>query len=282
MTKDEKIGKIKNLANDTCDASYPRRGGTVLNLNPVSKSTCCGCKFCHTLLQDANDRQENLQNISVLKKFIEQWLKKYKTFDLLHLIQVAIVTGCFGGEEKVIAYLQKLRNILDKYNFNGELFYYGSEITTKKSLDKLRKIKNFAICLSLECFENRKKLVRDIKTKITIDKAKEILKTAKENNFRVNFSYILGLESLEIIKRRFKELLPYINSFPVINVLQVHRGQEKLRYSEAWKLDYYIKARKIIEDLFKNTKMRPRIWENYRSLWYLDFANEKLTDVRTP
>jgi len=282
MRGNERFGRIKNLANDTCDTSYPRRNGTVLNLNPVPKSSCHGCQFCHTLLQGANDRQEDLRSVSGVKNFIEKWLRKNKVLDLSHLIQVAVVTGCFGGEEKVIEYLQKLDNILSKYSFDGELFYYGSEITTKESFDRLKKIKHFAVCLSLECFENREKLVRDIKAKITIDKAKEILKIAKESGFRTNFSYILGLESIEIIEKRFKELFPYINSFPVINIFQVHRSQEKLRYSEAWKLDYYMKVRKIIEDLFKNTEMRPRVWENYRSLWYLNFAGEELTDIRTP
>lgn len=281
-TKGEMIGKVKNLANDTCDSSYPRRRGTALNLNPISKSRCHGCNFCHTILQGAKDRQEDLQSEFALRRFIENWLERYKISDLSHLIQVAIVTGCFGNEQKVVEYLKKLRVILNEYKFKGELFYYGSEVTTEKSLDEMEELKPFALCLSWEVFENRKWWLRDKKAIITIEDTKRILQEAKERRFRTNFSYILGLESLEMMKKGFKEFLPYINSFPVINVFQVHRGQDTLRYSEAWNLDYYIKAKKIIEKMFEGTRLKPRVWENYRSPWYLNFGKEELNDIRTP
>ena len=282
IAKGEKIGQIKHLSNDTCDFSYPRRKGTVLNLNPISKSKCRGCKFCHTLLQEPNDINEDLQSEGGLKRFIGGWLKKYNLSNLSHLIQVVVVTGCFGKEQKVIEYLKRIRSVFNEYNFNGELFYYGSEITTKEALEELKGIKNFALCLSLDCFENRKTMLKNVKGKITIKDAKVILQEAKEKGFRTNFSYILGIEPLEIIQKVFNELLPYINSFPVINIFQVHHGQEKLRHPNAWKIDYYMKARKIFEKMFINTNMRPRVWENYRSLWYLKFGEEWLDDIRTP
>ncbi len=282
ITKEEIIGEVKYLANDTCDSSYPRRGGTVLNLNPISKSQCHGCKFCHTLLQDTKDTDEDLRSESGLKRFVEDWLKRYKISDLANLNQVAIVTGCFESEQKLVEYLKMLKTMLDDYDFNGELFYYGSEITTKEALDDLKEIKPFALCLSLECFENRKVILRDIKKRVSIGDANKILERAVENGFRTNFSYILGIESLEAMKKIFEELFSYINRFPVINIFQIHHGQEKLRYSDAWKMNYYMKARKILEKIFKNTNMRPRPWENYRSLWYLNFDEEGLNDVRTP
>lgn len=282
ITKGEMIGKVKYLANDTCDSSYPRRSGTALNLNPISKSQCHGCKFCHTLLQHAKDTDVDLQSESGLKCFVGDWLKGYKVSDLSHLIQVAIVTGCFGGEQKVVEYLKMARTVLDEYDFNGELFYYGSEITTKEALDELKEIKPFALCLSLECFENREKILRDIKRRVSIKDAKNILEKAKENGFRTNFSYILGIESLNAMKKLFEELFPYISSFPVINIFHIHHGQEKIRYPDAWKIDYYMKARKILEKMFINTNTRPRPWENYRSLWYLNFGEVMLDDIRTP
>lgn len=280
--KREIIGHVKNLANDTCDSSYPRREGTVLNLNPVSKSLCHGCKFCHTLLQEAQDIEEALQSEPDLRRFIKTWLEKCKIPDLSHIIQVAIVTGCFGSEQKVIEWLKMARKVLDEYKFNGELFYYGSEIITEKALDELKDVKPFGLCLSLECFENREWMLRNIKARITIEDAKRILARATERGFRTNFSYILGLELLDAMEKGFEELLPHINSFPVINILQVHRGQDKLRCADAWNIDYYMKARKRLEEMFETTGMRPRSWENYRSLWYLKFGDEVLDDIRTP
>ena len=129
---------------------------------------------------------------------------------------------------------------------------------------------------------NRQYFLRDIKRKLQLDTIKESLVLANSMGIRTNFSYIVGLESLETIKKGFYEFLPYINSFPIINVFQAHRGQKALRYRAANKIDYYIKARTIIEDVFRYTPFRPRPWENYRSLWYLKFGEEFLDDIRTP
>ncbi len=278
----EKIGKVESLSNDTCDFSYPRRRGTVLNLNPVSKSLCHGCKFCHTVIQDAKDREENLQVEAGLKEFIKNWLKKQQKPDLSHLIQVAIVTGCFGNEERLLSWLKMARKILNEFNFSGELFYYGSEITQKESLEEIEKLKPFGLCISLECFEKRTEILKFTKARLSIEDIKKILERAKKKGIRTNFSYILGIEPLKIINEGFRELAPYINSFPVINVFQLHQRQEDLRCKEALSIDYYIKARKMIEKIFEDKKITPRVWENYRSLWYLNFAKEQLTDIRTP
>lgn len=55
-----------------------------------------------------------------------------------------------------------------------------------------------------------------------------------------------------------------------------------IRHETANNIEYYLKSRKIIEEIFSQTKMRPRPWEDYRSLWYLKFLNEELDDIRTP
>ena len=80
----------------------------------------------------------------------------------------------------------------------------------------------------------------------------------------------------------FRELLPCINSFPIINVFQVHSNQEGLRHPAAQELGYYLRARKTLEGIFSGTSLRPRPWENYRSLWFLKFGEEILGDIRTP
>lgn len=277
----EPIGKVKGVAEDTCDSSYSRRNGTVLNLNPNSKSLCHGCKFCHTVQQTARDR-EYVFTSSAFRQFLKKWMREHGVPDLAHVIQVALITGCFGSEKKVVKYLETIRKVLNEYNFNGELFYYGSEIISEKALDELKKVNPFALCLSLECFENRDIMLRDVKRNLSIEDAKNVLSKAKENGFRSNFSYILGIEPLNSMIKLFKELFPYINSFPVVNVFQVHRGQEKLRHPDAWEVKYYMEARKILETMFVETQMRPRPWENYRGLWYLQFGEALLDGIRTP
>lgn len=279
----ETIGIVRDLANDTCDTTYPRKGGAVMNLNANSKSSCHGCAFCHTLKQTPKDR-EDVSTESSLRNFIDRWLQKYNVSDLSYLEQVAVVTGCFGGEKKTLDHLIMVRKVFKDYGYEGELFYFGSEIRSDDALMKLkREAEPFAICISMECFTNRERWLRDIKRDLTINEIKRILKTSLDLGFNTNFSYILGLEPLEVVKKGFEEMLPLINRFPVINVFQPHTdGQEILRYKDAWDIGYYMKARKFLEDMFSGTNMRPRPWENYRALWYLTFGKEKLNGTRTP
>ena len=277
------IGKASGVTEDFCDASYPRRGGTVLNLNPNARTLCRGCKFCYTAFQIPRDRKTMLSE-GKLKDFLKNWLKEFEVNDLSHLIQVAIVTGCFPDEKNVVEFLKMTKEVLSEFSFKGELFYFGSQITTKKSLLELEKVKPLGICFSLECFDpqNRQYFLRDIKRKLSLDTIKESLVLANSMGIRTNFSYIVGLESLGTIEKGFSEFLPYVNSFPIVNTFQAHRGQEILRHKEANKIEYYINARRIIENVFQHTSFRPRPWENYRSLWYLKFGEEFLDDIRTP
>jgi len=277
------IGQALGITEDYCDSSYPRRGGTVLNINPNSRTSCMGCKFCYTIFQVPKDKEQMLTE-DKLREFLINWMARFNLSDLSHLIQVAIVTGCFPSEEKTVDFLKVAKKVLNSFSFKGELLYFGSQITTKKSLIELKKIKPVKICFSLECFdaENRNYFLRDVKKSVSLEDIKKLMLWTKEMGIKTNFSYIVGLESLEAIKKGFYDFLPYIDTFPIINTLQVHKGQNYLRHHEAKGIDYYIKARKIIEEIFLKTNLRPRPWENYRSLWYLKFGNEFLTDIRTP
>lgn len=278
----EKIGTVHDIQNDTCDSSYPRRDGTVLNLNPKSKSTCHGCAFCHTFKQTAKDISK-LSTEEFLIKYIEEWLKKYKKPDLSYLYRVDIVTGCYGSEEEVLKMLFLIRNICLRYNYKGEIFYFGSEITSKRAFDRLKEIEPFALCLSLECFKNRDKLLRFHKAGISLEGAKEILNMSKEKGFGTHFSYVLGIEPLEVVLEKMKEFLPYINRLPVVNIFQPHtKDQIKLLTPEASELKYFLDVRKGLEKIFGPTGYRPRIWGNYRCLWYIKFQNEYLIGARLP
>ena len=157
------IGKALGVTEDFCDSSYPRRGGTVLNINPNARTLCRGCKFCYTVFQIPRDRETILSQLK-LRNFLKNWIKEFEINNLSHLIQVAIVTGCFPTEKNVIEFLKIAKKVLNEFSFNRELFYFGSQITTKKSLLELEKVKPLGICFSLECFEpkNRQYFLRDI------------------------------------------------------------------------------------------------------------------------
>lgn len=278
----EKIGEVWGIENDTCESVYPRREGTVFNLNTQPKSNCRGCVFCHTFTQTAKDVFQ-LNTDELIKFHIKNWLKKYNKSNLSHLYRVDVVTGCFGSEENVLNHLFKVRKLFSEYKFNGEIFYFGSEITSEGALNALIILKPFSLCLSLECFKRRREFLRHHKASISLKRAKEILDLAKDKDFGTHFSYILGLEPLDLVITKMKEFSAYINRLPVINLFQPHTlHQKKLLHPEALNLDYFLDARKDLEKLFVPFKFIPRTWGNYRCLWYLKFGETCLRDSRIP
>ena len=66
---------------------------------------------------------------------------------------------------------------------------------------------------------------------------------------------------------------PHFNRFPVVQVMQNYlSSQEQYRVKDAAEdVEYYLKARKTLEDIFKDTDLRPRTWENYRSVFYTTY-----------
>lgn len=276
------IGKVIDPSEDFCDSNYPRRKGTVLNMNPNARTSCRGCKFCYTAYQVPRDRKKIICEADI-RNFLNDWLLRHRLPDLSHLIQVAVVTGCYNTEEDALAFLLTLRKVLNDYSFYGEIFYLGSQITSEESLKRLQRIQPFGLCLSLECFERRDDLLRDKKRAVSLQKAYEIMSIAKLCGFRVNFSYVLGLEPLEVVERYFAEMKACITSFPIVNTIQLHKyHSRKLLDAGAHELQYFMRARKIIEHIFIDTAFRPRVWENYRSLWFLTFGDEVLEGIRTP
>lgn len=275
------LGLVKNVREDTCDSSYVRRKGTVFVFNPVPKSSCSGCKFCHTIKQTGKE-EESLLVKGKIRQFLNSWMNQNSLSGLSHLIQVSVVTGCFGSEKKVIEHLKILRDLFYDFDFQGKILYYGSEITSEKGIDELKNLRPITLYFSVECFKDRERMLKYTKGRLGTDQIRNILAKAQRIGCETRFSYIVGIESLEAIKQGFNSFLPYINCFPVVNVFQVHKGQGNLRFNEARKMDYYLKARKSIEEIFGDTNMRPAPWENYRSLWHLTFGKEQLNDIRTP
>jgi len=98
-----------------------------------------------------------------IKEFFDNWMAEKKLTVLSSLTQIAVVTGCYNSNSELSSFLILLREILNQYQFQGEIFYLGSQITNKETLKKLESIRPFCYCVSLECFENRNTLLRDKK-----------------------------------------------------------------------------------------------------------------------
>lgn len=274
------IGIISEKENDAAETSYFRRDKTALTLNSNSRSKCRGCKFCGAYILDAHDTTPLITRQG-LTRYFNDILKQYQFKDLSNLKEVAICTRCFITENDTLEHLLMVREVLKNFKFHGELKYIGSHINSEKSLEILEKYaKPFSLYFTLECFTRRKELLRHHKAELTLPAVRRILKSAKDKGFDTAILYILGLDPLEIVIRELKKLVPYLTRFPVINLFQNYIPQhESLRVSEAKDIEYYLKARKEIEKIFIKSNLKPRIWENYRGLWYLTFSNEKLSDI---
>lgn len=215
------IGQAVGPTEDICDSHYPRRKGTSLNINPNSRTSCRGCQFCYTAYQVPYDRKR-LKTDSDLWDFFEDWMRQYGLTNLSHLIQVSVVTGCYESSEEICRFLRILKKVLAEYQFTGKIFYLGSQITTRDQLNNIVEIKPFGICLSLETFE-RRDLLRDKKKLISLQDACESMDFAQKLGYEVNFSYIVGIESLRVIEYHFGCLKNHVNKFPTINTL--HGGE---------------------------------------------------------
>src|SRR3989344_3495453 len=136
LSQDTVIGQAIGPTEDICDSHYPRRKGTVLNINPNSRTSCHGCQFCYTAYQIPYDRKR-LKTDSALRKFFEDWMVKYDLTDLSHLIQVSVVTGCYENCDVLCRFLLTLKRVLAEYQFVGRIFYLGSQIISRDQLSSL-------------------------------------------------------------------------------------------------------------------------------------------------
>src|SRR3989344_5382231 len=260
LLQDTVVGQAVGPTEDICDSHYPRRKGTSLNINPNSRTSCCGCQFCYTAYQVPYDRKK-LKTDSDMKDFFEDWMFKYGLTNLSHLIQVSVITGCYESSDDLCRFLLTLKLVLAEYQFTGKIFYLGSQITTQEQLSRIAKIQPFGICFSMETFE-RRDLLRDKKRVISLQDACESMDFAQGLGYEVNFSYIIGMESLRVIEYHFRCFRNHVNKFPTINTLQMHKyHQSTLMDPEAHRLEYYLETRQLLERLFAQTSMRPLVWE---------------------
>lgn len=275
---DKVIGSYDELRLDTCESSY-QRGPHLLNLNSRSRSNCGGCKACVHNYHDFYDStviHDNtpLRTSDDINKFFNQ-----KNIDVEKLVQIAVVTGLFHGEKNVLEHMNLVNDVAKSRGFHGELMYFGCEVNSIDALKNLSEIDNFKLIYALDNFTKRDSLLAKTKSLITLDKANETLCTAKELGIKTTISYIAVIDSLKELENGFNLLKNSFTSFPVINIYQIQNNdQAKILNNEACDLEYYILARKTLEEIFRGSGIKPKRWENYRPLWYDYYENQRVPD----
>jgi len=278
------LGDVSDLEIDTCDCSYFRKNKTILNLNSNRRGNCSGCAYCVHNYPIYDDRvlkdRQRLSGKSSIREFLKnEIIAKNKFVNLAHLDQIAIVTGIFSGEKAVVKHISDVREVASEFEFQGSIFFLGSELRSKSALAEVKKYGPFSLCYAVDCFTDRNFRLTKKKRNYSISQIIQTLSWACESGFETTFAYIVGLDPLKDIFEWVNKLQHDINRFPIVNTYQIqHPDQKKIITPEANKLDYFLKARKVFESIFLPTLLRPRNWENYRSLWTHWFGNEFLIE----
>ena len=172
--------------------------------------------------------------------------------------------------------------VFQQFGFNKRIRYIGSQIRSEKAMRILsEQIRSFSLSLTVECFTNRERRMRKEKASLSIEEIKEVLARALRYNFSTNYLYIVGLDELEDMKSGIQNLSNKVNRLPVFQIMQNYvSDHEKERVEAAKNIEYYLQARQIIEDCFKTNNYTPRIWENYRGLFYTQYQNKPLPVIR--
>ena len=277
--KDINIGCLSSdLMLDTCESSY-QRGPNLLNLNSRSRSNCGGCKACIHNYKDFYDStvikdQKGLYTKDDINQFFYE-----KNIDVSKLYQIAVVTGLFNGEDKVVEHMEIINEVARNRGFRGELMYFGCEVNSKEAIKELASIDNFALIYAYDNFTKRDKILTRSKANISLEEAKRTLDTAKNNGINTTISYISGVDSLNVMKENFTLIKDSITQFPIINIYQIQNdNQSKILDEEAKRIQYYLDSRKELEQIFRDKDFKPKRWANYRPLWYKYYANEMMED----
>lgn len=278
---DRTIGDVYDIEEDTCDTTYFRRNKTALTLNSNMRSLCHGCTFCGTYNLDPEDRVD-MSTPQKIEEFINNFLDRNNKKDLSDLLRVTVCTGCFKDETSLVEHLVTVYESLSRYGFDKRVRYIGSQIRSNEAMDYLKEnIPYFSLSLTVECFSDREKRMRREKASLDMGRIKEILENSLNHGFSTNYLYIVGLDELSEMKSGISQLANCINRMPIYQIMQNYVAEhENQRVESAKSLDYYLTARKIIEDQYKGTSLRPRSWENYRSLFYTRFQDEPYNCIR--
>ena len=277
---DSIFGHVVRLERDTCDSTYFRRHGTELTVNSNSRSLCVGCAFCGTYSLAAED-QEALTTSAKLKQYFRSLMLREGLRDFSHVIRTTICTGCFQDEMAIVDHILMVYDVIANLGFHGRMRYIGAQLGISGLRTLARRLSTFSISYTVECFTERDRLLHPLKSITSSESICLILREAQGLGFGANFLYVLGLEELEVVKAGFLEFSRNVNRFPVIQILQRYtHNRLDCATATAQNFEYFLSARKMLEAIFAGCLLRPRIWENYRGLWYHTYRGRKLDCVR--
>lgn len=276
----ELVAELAGIENDDVVLTYLRAGGRSLTLNSHSRSTCVGCLFCPNVIEDAADA--TLSGPGPLTDLLRWVLADNDWPDLSGLDVITVCTGCFRTPAAAIDHMVSLREAAGRLRFTGHLHLLSSVVRDRADLQRLADLAGpFHLTLTLECFTRRNLLLKDTKASLTLDDACRILDDCAELGIVGDFTYVAGLDPLEVTLSGLRRLADSVTTFPRIQVFQAHNAyMRSARTPAAASVDYFLTIRQEIEPAFARRGLAPRSWENYRPLWYSRFAGRAVEGPR--
>lgn len=276
----EVVAKLTDLEEDDVVVGYFRKNGKVMTLNSNARSHCTGCVFCYTTTETSSDPR--LLYTDDLDGYLKMVQAEMNWQDLSHLEEVTLSTGCFQLEKPAIDHLTMVRRAFEQYGFNGKMGFLSSVLRTDKAFTELNlRIAPLHYLVTIECFFNRDILLKHSKASLTFEQMPDLLRRSIAHGFETNFTYIVGLDPINISLEGLEILSKHVNRFPNFQVYQVHNEyMQAFANKNTITIDYFLNMRREIERIFRDTNLRPQSWENYRPLWYFTFGDEELRSIR--
>lgn len=273
---EQPVGVVERVAADEAVGGYFRNSGRAATLNPNARSRCVGCAFCPNTLEAAADPR--LAEDRGIDELLTALREQHPQRDLTQLQEVTVSTGCFEREQAAVRHLVSLRSALGRHGISARIGFLTSVLRSAGAFETLaEQVAPFVLRLTAECFTRRDLLLKASKAAVSVSDLVHVLQRALAAGHSTSFTYIAGLDDLDALWNGMEALAPYVTEFPNIQVYQAHNSiMAGLRAPGAQSLEFYLRARKIVEDVLAPSGLRPATWECYRPLWYFTFADEPL------
>lgn len=106
----------------------------------------------------------------------------------------------------------------------------------------------------------------------------EVLSAARAVGHRTSFTYTVGSEPLDEMRAWLLPLAEQTTMWPSLTILPAENPVDDSQHVAApdERLDFFLEARSLLEQIFAPTELRPEPWRCYRGLWYRQHAGEPL------
>jgi hypothetical protein len=216
-----------------------------------------GCAFCPNTLEAAADPR--LAEERGLKQLLGALSDRHPSGDLAELEEITVSTGCFEREQAALDHLMALRSVLTEVDVTARIGFLTSVIRSADAFARLAaEVSPFVLRLTAECFTRRDVMLKASKAELTASQMPVLLRGAKDAGLDTSYTYIVGLDDRDTMRRGVAGLVPHITEFPNFQVYQAHNSiMAGFRVPEADGLEFYLRSRVLLEELVGPTG-RPR------------------------